>query len=68
MNELVKKLREEAGMTDDQISKAMLILKDYIYGKVPPMFSGVVDKFLKDAFPADKGGKTAPAKEEDILD
>lgn len=65
MNELVRRLKEEAGMTDEQISKALTILKDYIYDKVPPMFSGVVDKFLKD-IPGTKS--PAGTKEEDILD
>ncbi len=46
MNELIAQLKEKAGLTDDQAIKAIHVLKDFLDGKVPPMFRGVVDKFF----------------------
>ncbi len=46
MQDLVEKLKNTAGLTDQQAIKAIEIMKEYIHGKVPPMFSGVVDKFF----------------------
>lgn len=46
MEELINQLKQKAGLTDEQATKAIEVLKDYIYGKVPPMFSGFVDNFF----------------------
>lgn len=46
MNELVNILKEKAGLTDEQASKSIAAMKEYIQGKVPPMFSGFVDSFF----------------------
>jgi len=46
MQDLIDKLKQEAGLTEDQAKKSLNILKDYIRSKVPPMFSGIVDNFL----------------------
>jgi hypothetical protein len=46
MQELVEKLKTNAGLTDEQAMKAIETMKDFIAGKVPPMFSGFVDSFF----------------------
>ncbi len=46
MNELIARLKADAGLTDDQAAKTIAIMKEYIHGKVPPMFSGFVDQFF----------------------
>lgn len=46
MNELVKKLTEEAGLTEEQAAKALDIIKEFIQSKVPPMMHPMIDSFL----------------------
>jgi len=46
MNDLIAQLKDKAGLTDEQAIKAIHIMKDYVMGNVPPMFSGVVEKFF----------------------
>ena len=46
MQDLVDKLKADAGLTHEQAIKAIEIMKEFISTKVPPMFSGVVDKFF----------------------
>ncbi len=52
MDDLVQQLKDRAGLTEDQALKALDTMKDYLMGKVPPMFSGFVDSFFA------KAGKT----------
>ena len=47
MDELIELLKTKAGLTDEQAKKAMEVMKEYISGKVPAMFSGYVDSFFK---------------------
>ena len=47
MQELISQLKDKAGLTDEQAVKTIKIMKDYIMGNVPPMFSGFVDKFFE---------------------
>jgi hypothetical protein len=49
MQELIVILKDKAGLTDDQAIKAIAAMKEYISGKVPPMFSGFVDTFFAGA-------------------
>ena len=46
MIDLIKKLVEQAGLTEQQAGKAVEIMKEYVTSKVPPMFSGVVNSFF----------------------
>ncbi|MCW3120684.1 MAG: hypothetical protein JWQ38_176 [Flavipsychrobacter sp.] len=46
MNELVELMKTKAGLTDEQAVKAVEAMKEYLQGKVPPMFSGFVDQFF----------------------
>ena len=54
MQDLIQQLKTEAGLTDEQALKAVAIMKDYIQTKVPPMFSGFVDKFFAKNSAADE--------------
>jgi hypothetical protein len=49
MQELVKLLKEKAGLTDEQAIKTVQVMRQFLDGKVPAMFRGVVDKFFADA-------------------
>ena len=46
MEDLIEQLKDKAGLTEDQAHQSIAIMKDYIMGKVPPMFSGFVDSFF----------------------
>jgi hypothetical protein len=46
MEDLVKQLKDKAGLTDEQVVITIQTMKEYIHSKVPPMFSGFVDKFF----------------------
>ncbi len=46
MEEVIQQLKTEGGLSDAQAQKAVKIMKAYIQAKVPPMFSGFVDKFF----------------------
>ncbi|MCF8448615.1 MAG: hypothetical protein K9G49_01985 [Taibaiella sp.] len=49
MQELIELLKNKAGLTDEQAMKSVLAMKEFLNGKVPPMFSGVVNKFFADS-------------------
>lgn len=49
MKELQQQLKDKAGLTDEQAVKAIQVMKEFVQGKVPPMFSGFVDSFFADA-------------------
>ncbi len=46
MEEIIAQLKERAGLTDEQATKAIAVMKEFISAKVPPMFSGFVDNFF----------------------
>jgi hypothetical protein len=46
MEDLIKQLKDKAGLTDEQVVITIQTMKEYIHSKVPPMFSGFVDKFF----------------------
>ncbi len=48
MQELVQLLKDKAGLTNEQAIKSIMAMKEFLQGKVPPMFSGVVNKFFAD--------------------
>ena len=49
MEDLGQQLKEKAGLTDEQVVKVIATMKDFLMGKVPPMFSGFVDTFFAGA-------------------
>ncbi len=46
MEELIKDLKANAGLTHEQALQSIEIMKQFIVAKVPPMFSGFVDGFF----------------------
>jgi hypothetical protein len=53
MQELIKLLKANAGLNDEQAIKTVQVMRQFLDGKVPAMFRGVVDKFFADA-PSEK--------------
>ncbi len=49
MQELIQLLKDKAGLTDEQAMKSVQAMRQFLDGKVPSMFKGVVDKFFADA-------------------
>mgnify|MGYP001555132778 CR=1 FL=1 len=49
MQELIDKLKANAGLTDEQAIKSLQTIKEYIQSKLPPMMQGMVDNFLGSA-------------------
>ena len=54
MQDLIQQLKDNAGLTDEQAIKSLETMKQYLLGKVPPMFSGFVDQFFANAKPKDE--------------
>lgn len=48
MEELINKLKEEAGLNDEQALKTIETFKEFIMGKVPPMMHPMIENFLAD--------------------
>lgn len=53
MQELIKLLKANAGLNDEQAIKTVQVMRQFLDGKVPAMFRGVVDKFFADT-PSEK--------------
>jgi hypothetical protein len=49
MDDLIQQLKDKAGLNDTQALSAIQVMKEYIHGKVPPMFAGFVDNFFADS-------------------
>jgi hypothetical protein len=58
MKELIEKLQNEAGLSEEQAWQSIQIIKNYAKGKFP-VFGGAIDKLFD---------KYAPKEEEDFLD
>lgn len=58
MQDLIEKLKSQAGLTDEQAIKSMDIIKDHIMSLLPPMMHPMVENFI---------GQTN-ANTDDILD
>lgn len=46
MEDLIKKLTDEVGLTEEQALKTFEALKEYIMAKVPPMMHPMIESFL----------------------
>ncbi|MBW8686629.1 hypothetical protein [Chitinophaga rhizophila] len=46
--DLLKELKEKAGLSNEQAQKTFEILKEYVRGKVPVFLSGTVEKWFAD--------------------
>jgi hypothetical protein len=58
MKELIEKLQNEAGLSEEQAWQSVNLIKDYAKGKFP-LLKGAIDKLFD---------KYAPEQEEDFLD
>jgi nucleoid DNA-binding protein len=56
MEDLIKKLTETAGITEEQAAKAVATVVDFIKEKLPPMMHGVVDNFINSGTDATDDG------------
>ncbi|HTN07779.1 hypothetical protein [Agriterribacter sp.] len=57
MKELIERLQAEAGLTEEQATKAITLVKDFAKEKFP-LFSGAIEKVFT---------KYAPKEDEDFL-
>jgi polyhydroxyalkanoate synthesis regulator phasin len=46
MDDLVKQLKDKAGLTDEQAQKSMQVLVEYVQSKLPPFMHGMIDNFI----------------------
>ncbi|HRE50060.1 MAG TPA: hypothetical protein PK339_01470 [Flavitalea sp.] len=53
MNDLIEKLKSQAGITDEQALKAIEVIKNYTKEKFP-MFSGAIENLFKKYKPEEK--------------
>lgn len=53
MQDLIELLQNKAGLTEAQAHKSLMVIKEYIQSKLPPMMSGMVDNFLGNDFTTD---------------
>lgn len=58
MQDLIKQLQDNAGLTEEQAHKSLQTIKEYIQSKLPPMMQGMVDNFMG----------TQPSDTDDFLD
>ena len=56
MEDLIKKLTETAGITEEQAAKAVATVVDFIKEKFPPMMHGVVVNFINSGTDATDDG------------
>ncbi|MBP1649997.1 MAG: hypothetical protein H6Q26_154 [Bacteroidetes bacterium] len=65
--DLLKELKERAGLSNEQAIKTFEILKEYVGGKVPVFLAGTVEKWFNDIEKkAEAAGKEE--KENDFLE
>lgn len=46
MQDLVKKLQEEVGLSEEQALQTLNVVKEFIQGKVPPMMHPMIEQFM----------------------
>ncbi|MCL6523292.1 MAG: hypothetical protein K6T34_01405 [Thermoflavifilum sp.] len=46
MEELIEKLKQEAGLTEEQARKTLEVLWNYVSDRVPPFLQGQVKKMM----------------------
>ena len=59
MQELIDQLKQQAGLTEEQATKSVETITNYIKTKLPPMMHGMIDTFL--------GGAANSGNDLDIL-
>lgn len=58
MEDLIKKLQTDAGLTEEQAIKSLTVIKDHIMSMVPPMMHPMIENFM---------GSNAPMNDDDPL-
>lgn len=48
MQDIIAQLTEKAGLSPEQATKALQVIKEYIQAQLPPMMQGMVDNFLNE--------------------
>jgi hypothetical protein len=46
MEELIKRVAEKAGISEEQARSAVNTVAEFLKEKVPPMYAGYIDKFM----------------------
>jgi hypothetical protein len=54
MKALIQKLQQDAGLTEEQATKSVQVVKEFIQSKLPPMMHGLVDNFMDSNNDADE--------------
>ncbi|WP_298740746.1 hypothetical protein [uncultured Chitinophaga sp.] len=65
MQELIQQLQEKAGLSAEQATKTIEVVKDFVKSKVPPFIGETVDKWFASAGGANQ---QAPEQQDDFLD
>ncbi|MBX5437997.1 MAG: hypothetical protein IRZ29_00490 [Thermoflavifilum sp.] len=65
MEELIEKLKQEAGLTEEQARKTLEVLWNYVSDRVPPFLQGQVKKMM--GMMANKGNGTDNQQDDDLL-
>lgn len=66
--DLLKELKEKAGLSNEQALKTFEILKEYVRGKVPGFLSGTVEKWFADIEKRAGSGGTTENNTDDFLE
>lgn len=64
--DLLKELKERAGLSNEQAVKTLEILKEFVNGKVPVFLAGTVEKWFNEI--EKKAGDAAAKGDDDFLD
>jgi hypothetical protein len=46
MQELIQQLQEKAGLTAEQAAQSIIVIKEFVKGKLPPFIAGTVDNWF----------------------
>ena len=46
MQELIQQLQEKAGLTAEQAAQSIVVIKEFVKGKLPPFIAGTVDNWF----------------------
>ncbi len=68
MQELIEKIKEAAGLNDTQATAAAEATKAFIRGKVPPMFTGLVDQLFAGKLDPASAMKAAQSQQSGFMD
>lgn len=67
MQDLIQQLQEKAGLSAEQATQAITVMRDYVKSKVPPFIADTVDKWFAGMDSPQKPAKDVAASD-DFLD